>query len=72
MMQSLLGTLFAWGVTACLSIGYRANNPVLNRKILDAMLGFAAGVMLAASYWSLLAPGEFIISLCIFIAQNSN
>lgn len=28
----------------------------LNRKILDGMLGFAAGVMIAASYWSLLAP----------------
>jgi ZIP family zinc transporter len=28
----------------------------INRKMLDAMLGFAAGVMIAASYWSLLAP----------------
>jgi ZIP family zinc transporter len=28
----------------------------INRKVLDAMLGFAAGVMIAASYWSLLAP----------------
>ena len=28
----------------------------MSRKVLDAMLGFAAGVMLAASYWSLLAP----------------
>jgi ZIP family zinc transporter len=28
----------------------------VNRKVLDAMLGFAAGVMIAASYWSLLAP----------------
>jgi zinc transporter ZupT len=27
----------------------------VNRKLLDAMLGFAAGVMIAASYWSLLA-----------------
>jgi zinc transporter ZupT len=26
------------------------------RKLLDASLGFSAGVMLAASYWSLLAP----------------
>ena len=26
------------------------------RKLLDAMLGFAAGVMIAASFWSLLAP----------------
>ena len=28
----------------------------VNQKLLDSMLGFAAGVMLAASYWSLLAP----------------
>jgi ZIP family zinc transporter len=28
----------------------------INRRVLDAMLGFAAGVMMAASYWSLLAP----------------
>lgn len=27
-----------------------------NRKFLDASLGFAAGVMIAASFWSLLAP----------------
>ena len=30
--------------------------PILNRKVLDGMLGFAAGVMIAASFWSLLAP----------------
>ena len=28
----------------------------VNRRLLDAMLGFAGGVMIAASYWSLLAP----------------
>jgi ZIP family zinc transporter len=28
----------------------------VSKKLLDAMLGFAAGVMIAASYWSLLAP----------------
>ena len=28
----------------------------MSRKLLDTMLGFAAGVMIAASYWSLLAP----------------
>ncbi|MCA9478346.1 MAG: ZIP family metal transporter [Nanoarchaeota archaeon] len=27
-----------------------------NKKFLDSMLGFAAGVMIAASFWSLLAP----------------
>jgi ZIP family zinc transporter len=29
----------------------------LNKKVLDGMLGFAAGVMIAASFWSLLEPG---------------
>ena len=28
----------------------------VNRKLVNGMLGFAAGVMIAASYWSLLAP----------------
>lgn len=28
----------------------------VNRKLLDSMMGFAAGVMIAASFWSLLAP----------------
>lgn len=29
---------------------------MVNRKVLDGMLGFASGVMIAASFWSLLAP----------------
>jgi len=53
--QALLGGLFTWGVTA---VG--ASGVVLRRDmphaLLDAMLGFAAGVMIAASFWSLLAP----------------
>lgn len=53
--QALLGTLFTWGVTALGSaLVFVFNNG--QRKVLDASLGFAAGVMLAASYWSLLAP----------------
>ena len=28
----------------------------VSRKLLDIMMGFAAGVMIAASFWSLLAP----------------
>ncbi|XP_054736619.1 zinc transporter ZIP11 [Anastrepha obliqua] len=54
-MQALLGTLFTWGLTAagaaCV-IFVRGNQ----RKSLDAALGFAAGVMIAASFWSLLNP----------------
>ncbi|XP_012262350.1 zinc transporter ZIP11 isoform X2 [Athalia rosae] len=54
-VQALLGTLFTWGLTAAgaaLVVVIRGKQ----RKLLDASLGFAAGVMIAASYWSLLAP----------------
>ncbi|XP_076293566.1 zinc/iron regulated transporter-related protein 48C isoform X2 [Lasioglossum baleicum] len=53
--QALLGTLFTWALTAAgaaLVIVIRGKQ----RKLLDISLGFAAGVMIAASYWSLLAP----------------
>ena len=53
--QALLGTLFTWAVTAAgssLVFIFKTKQ----RKILDGSLGFAAGVMLAASYWSLLDP----------------
>lgn len=54
-LQALLATLFTWGVTA---LGAAAVFlPIrLSRKLLDGMLGFAGGVMIAASFWSLLAP----------------
>jgi ZIP family zinc transporter len=54
-IQALLATLFTWGVTA-LGAGLVFFFKAINRKVLDAMLGFAAGVMIAASFWSLLAP----------------
>lgn len=53
--QALLGTLLTWGLTAAgaaLVIFVRGNQ----RRSLDAALGFAAGVMIAASFWSLLNP----------------
>lgn len=53
--QALTATLFTWGLTAlgaALVFFFKS----INRKVLDAMLGFAAGVMMAASFWSLLAP----------------
>lgn len=53
--QALLATLFTWGVTALgASVVFLFKN--FSRTVLDWMLGFAAGVMIAASYWSLLAP----------------
>lgn len=54
-LQALLGTLFTWAVTAA-GAGMVFLFQSINRKVLDSMLGFAAGVMIAASFWSLLAP----------------
>ena len=54
-LQALLGTLFTWFLTACGAAAVFVTKKI-NRKVLDTMLGFAAGVMIAASFWSLLAP----------------
>jgi ZIP family zinc transporter len=53
--QAFLATLFTWGVTALGAAAVFLTKGI-SRRILDFMLGFAAGVMVAASYWSLLAP----------------
>ena len=53
---SLFATLFTWAVTslgASLVFFFKK----INRNVMDAMLAFAAGVMIAASFWSLLDPG---------------
>ncbi len=54
-LQALLAGLFTWGVTALGSAGVFLRNEI-NKKLLSGMLGFAAGVMIAASCWSLLIP----------------
>lgn len=54
-VQALLATCFTWFVTAA-GAGLVFFFKTINRKVLDGMLGFAAGVMIAASFWSLLAP----------------
>ena len=54
-IQSLIATTFTWGVTALGAAGVFLSKEI-NRKLMDGMLGFAAGIMIAASYWSLLAP----------------
>ena len=54
-VQALLAALFTWGVTALGAASVFATRQI-NQKLLDGMLGFAAGVMIAASFWSLLAP----------------
>jgi ZIP family zinc transporter len=53
--QALAATLFTWGVTA-LGAGAVFFFKDVSRKALDTALGFTAGVMIAASFWSLLNP----------------
>lgn len=54
-VQALLGGLFTWGLTALgAAVVFFTKN--VGYKLLDSMLGFAAGVMIAASVWSLIIP----------------
>lgn len=53
--QALYAGLFTWGLTAIgAALVFLFNKS--NRKILDMSLGFTGGVMIAASFWSLLSP----------------
>ena len=53
--QALIATIFTWSVTA-LGAALVFFFKRVNKNVMDAMLGFAAGVMIAASFWSLLSP----------------
>jgi ZIP family zinc transporter len=54
-IQAFLATCFTWAMTALgAATVFIAKD--LSRKILDVMLGFSGGVMIAASIWSLLIP----------------
>ena len=54
-MQALYAGLFTWILTALgAALVFLFNSS--NRKVLDAALGFTGGVMIAASFWSLLSP----------------
>ncbi len=65
--QALLATGFTWGMIALGAAAVFVTKQV-NRKLLDSMLGFAAGVMIAASYWSLLAPAVGFLAGGAFLA----
>jgi ZIP family zinc transporter len=54
-LLAFLATMFTWLVTA-LGSAMVFFFKTINKKVLNAMLGFAAGVMIAASFWSLLKP----------------
>ncbi|HCG98854.1 MAG: dihydroorotate dehydrogenase [Candidatus Aquicultor primus] len=54
-LQALVATIYTWAMTA-LGAATVFLTKGISRRMLDGMLGFAAGVMIAISYWSLLAP----------------
>ncbi len=72
-VQALIAGCFTWGLTA-LGAALVFFTRTVNKLLLDLMLGFAAGVMIAASFWSLLAPaiemsdGSFIPAVVGFLA----
>lgn len=53
--SAFIATVFTWLVTA-LGASFVFFFKTMNRGILDPMLGFTGGVMVAASFWSLLSP----------------
>ena len=53
LIQTLIATIFTWGVTA-LGAAIVFFFKTVKKGIMDGMLGLAAGVMIAASFWSLL------------------
>lgn len=54
-VQSFIATTFTWGITALGALVVCFFKEI-NKKILDTILGFSAGVMIAAAFWSLIAP----------------
>ncbi len=54
-LQAFLAGCFTWGLTA-LGSGLVFFTREINRRTLDGLLGFAGGIMIAASFWSLLVP----------------
>ena len=60
-LMALLGGIFTWGMTAlgaAMVFFFKEIKP----KVLNLMLGFASGIMIAASFWSLLLPALEISS----------
>ena len=54
-LGALYATIFTWGLTA-FGASFVFLFKTMNRAVLDGMLGFTGGVMVAASFWSLLSP----------------
>jgi len=68
-LSAFYASVFTWGLTA-LGAALVFFFKKANRAVLDGMLGFTGGVMIAASFWSLLSPaienskGEGFYYLC--------
>tara|TARA_B100000780_G_C21047315_1_gene420451 strand:- start:285 stop:1100 length:816 start_codon:yes stop_codon:yes gene_type:complete len=54
-LGAFYATIFTWGLTA-FGASFVFLFKTMNRALLDGMLGFTGGVMVAASFWSLLSP----------------
>ena len=69
-MQALYAGLFTWIMTAfgaALVFLFKTSN----RKVLDMALGFTGGVMIAASFWSLIAPAIDAVEVQNELGQSS-
>ncbi len=69
--QALIGGSISWGMTAIgASVVFFFRE--IKESVMRVMLGFAAGVMIAASFWSLLAPAiEFAGAVVNSVAGSS-
>ena len=70
-LQALYAGLFTWALTAfgaALVFLFKTSN----RKALDIALGFTGGVMIAASFWSLLAPAINYVEMQNVLAEQNN
>lgn len=65
-IQALIATIFTWSITA-LGAALVFMFKKINKNVLDSMLGMSAGVMIAASFWSLLSPA---ISMALNLKLN--
>ena len=65
-IQALIAGCFTWGITA-LGASVVFFTRTVNQRLLDGMMGFAAGVMIAASFWSLLVPAITMAEMAGFL-----
>ncbi len=67
--QALLATLFTWGLTAAGAAAVFFFHSA-NKQLMNNMLGFSAGLMIAATFWSLLNPAvemAGLLNMCVWL-----